>query len=156
MPYSNREYNVITEHNDLGRYNVAFQGEGGINRVFFANGVKITKDLSVGVTASFLFGTLIDNTTIYYPDSTYFLNGRRSLDMRVSDFKLDYGLIYRLPIKNCDITLGFTYSQGTKLASKRDLFIRNMFKGYENMNDNPIDTLLYKEDQEVSSCLPST
>ena len=154
MPYSNREYNVITEHHDLGTYNVAFQGEGGLNRVFFANGLKITKDLSIGVTASYIFGTLIDNTTIYYPDSSYFLNGRRSVDMRVSDFKLDYGLIYRLPIKNCDITLGFTYSQGSKIASKRDLFIRNMFKGYGNLTESPIDTLLYEEDQNVSINIP--
>lgn len=30
---------------------------------------------------------------IYYPDSTYMLNGRRTIDMKVSDFKFDYGII---------------------------------------------------------------
>ena len=154
MPYSNREYNVITDHYDLGFYNVAFQGEGGISKVFFANGFKITKDLSVGVTASYIFGTLIDNTTIYFPDSTYYLNGRRSIDMRISDFKFDYGLMYKLPISSCDVTLGFTYTQGSDIASKRDLFIRNMFKGYGNLAENPIDTLQYIEDEIVNISLP--
>lgn len=155
MPYSNREYNVITEFQDiLGRYNIAYQGEGGISKFFFANGFKLTKDLSVGVTASYIFGTLIDNTTIYFPDSTYYLNGRRSIDMRISDFKFDYGIMYRLPIPNWNITLGLTYSQGSDIASKRDLFIRNMFKGFDNQAENPIDTLLFVEDEIVNINIP--
>ena len=154
MPYANREYNVITEHNDLGSYNVAFQGDGGLSRVFFANGIKITKDLSVGVTASFIFGTLSDNTSIYYPDSTYFLNGKRSIDMRVNDFKLDYGVIYRLPFKKYNLTIGLTYSQGTKIAAKRNIFIRNMFNGFNNQTENPIDTLMYEENEKVNIKVP--
>lgn len=154
MPYTNREYNVITEYNDLGRYNVAFQGEGGLNRVFFANGLRITKDLSVGVTASYIFGTLADNTTIYYPDSTYFLNGRRTIDMRVYDFKFDYGMMYRLPINKYDIVIGLTYSQGANISSERDIFIRNMFKGFGNNSESPIDTLKYIEGENVSLKIP--
>lgn len=154
MPYANREYNVVTEHHDVGTYNVAFQGEGGLNRVFFANGVKITKDLSVGITASYIFGTLTDNTSVYYPDSTHFLNGKRSIGMRVSDFKLDYGVLYRLPIEKYNITIGATYSQGSKIASKRDIFIRNMFKGFGNQVESPIDTLKYIEDEKVNIKVP--
>lgn len=154
MPYSNKEYNVITEHHDVGSYNVAFQGNGGINRVFFANGIKVTKDLSLGVTASYLFGTLSDNTSIYYPDSTYFLNGKRSINMRISDVKFDYGLLYRLPIPNYNITIGLTYSQGADITSKRDIFIRNMFKGFQEHTESPIDTLLYREDEKVNLTIP--
>lgn len=154
MPYTNREYNVITEHHDLGTYNIAFQGEGGLNRVFFANGVKITEDLYVGVTASYIFGTLFDNTSIYHPDSTYFLNGKRSIETRVNDFKFDYGVIYRLPIDRYDISLGATYSQGAKIKSKRDIFIRNMFKGFENNIENPVDTLKYIENENVNIKVP--
>ena len=155
-PYSNREYNVITERYDeaTGAHNVAFEGAGGLNRAFFANGVKITDDLSVGVTASLIFGTLFDNTSVYYPDSTYFLNGKRSINMRINDLKLDYGVLYRLPIPNYNITLGFTYSQGTKISSKRDIFIRNMFKGFGNQVENPIDTLLYVENEKVDIKIP--
>lgn len=156
MPYSNREYNVITERYDevTGAHNVAFEGEGGLNRVFFANGIKITDDLSVGVTASLIFGTLFDNTSVYYPDSTYFLNGKRSINMRISDFKFDYGVLYRLPISKYDVTIGLTYSQGANIASKRDLFIRNMFKGFGNQVENPIDTLSYIEDERVDIRIP--
>ena len=154
MPYANREYNVITKHNNPGSYNIAFQGEGGLNRVFFANGVKISKNLSIGVTASYIFGTLVDNTTIYYPDSVSFLNGKRSIDMRVSDFKLDYGLLYRIPINKYNVTIGLTYSQGSDISAKRDIFIRSMFKGFDNQVESPIDTLKYSENESVSFKIP--
>lgn len=156
MPYSNREYNVITESYDevTGAHNVAYEGSGGLNRVFFANGVKITDDLSVGVTVSYIFGTLFDNTSVYYPDSTYFINGKRSIDMRVNDFKFEYGVLYRLPIPNYNVNVGVRYSQGANIASKRDLFIRNMFKGFGNQVENPIDTLLYVENENVNIKVP--
>lgn len=154
MPYSNREYNVITDHYDMGHYNIEFQGEGGLTRYFFSNGVKITDDLSVGITASYITGTLFDNTSVYYPDSTYFLNGKRSINMRIGDFKLDYGVLYKLPVPDYNITVGLTYSQGSKIASKRDLFIRNMFKGFGNNTESPIDTLAFIENEKVSIKIP--
>lgn len=156
MPYSTREYNVITEHYDdvLGTHNIAFQGEGGLNKAFFANGFKINDDISVGITASYIFGTLFDNTSVYYPDSTFFLNGKRSINMRVNDFKFDYGILYKLPVPDYNITVGLTISQGAKIASKRDIFIRNMFKGFENHTESPIDTLVYVKDENVDIKIP--
>ena len=154
MPYANREYNVITEHSNPGSYNIAFQGEGGLNRVFFANGIKISKNLSVGVTGSYIFGTLVDNTSIYYPDSVSMINGKRSIDMRVSDFKLDYGLLYRIPINKYTVTVGLTYSQGSNISAKRDIFIRSMFKGFGNQVESPIDTLKYEENEKVIIKIP--
>ena len=154
MPYSTKEYNVITEHDDLGSYNVAFQGEGGLNRAFFANGIKLSNNLSLGLTGSFIFGTLSDNTSVYYPDSTFFLNGKRSISTRVSDFKLDYGLIYKFPISSYNVTLGLTYSQGSNMSSKRNIFIRNMFKGFQEHTESPIDTLLYKENENINVTIP--
>lgn len=153
-PYSNKEYNVITNHNDLGSYNVSFQGEGGITKVYIANGFKIGKNLSLGVTASYLFGKLSDITSVYYPDSVFFINGRRSIDTRVSDFKFDYGFIYSIPINSYKLNIGATYSQNTNLSSKRDLFIRNMFKGFEGQSENPIDTLAFEQDEKVEISIP--
>lgn len=153
-PYSNKEYNVITNHNDLGSYNVSFQGEGGITKVYIANGFKIGKNLSLGLTASYLFGKLSDITSVYYPDSVFFINGRRSIDTRVSDFKFDYGFIYSIPINSYKLNIGATYSQNTNLSSKRDLFIRNMFKGFEGQSENPIDTLAFEQDEKVEISIP--
>jgi long-subunit fatty acid transport protein len=74
--------------------------------------------------------------------------------MRVNDFKFDYGILYKLPVTDYNITVGLTISQGAKIASKRDIFIRNMFKGFENHTESPIDTLLYIKDENVNIKIP--
>lgn len=159
MPYSNREYNVITDHYntpETGAYKVSFEGKGGLNRIFFANGFKVTKHLSLGVNLSYIFGTLKDITSVYFPDSIYFINGKRTIDMKIDDFKFDYGLIYSLPMKNDYIlNIGITYSQISNLSSTRNIFIRNMFKGYENLQENPIDTLKYIKGEKIGIRIPN-
>lgn len=158
MPYSNREYNVITDqyNSETGAYKVSFEGSGGLNRVFFANGFKVIKNLSLGVNLSYIFGTLKDITSVYYPDSIFFINGKRTIDMKIDDFKLDYGLIYSLPIKNdYMLNVGITYSQISNLSSTRNIFIRNMFKGYENFQENPIDTLKYIRSEKIRIKIPN-
>ena len=155
MPYSNREYSDITTYYIPGTYNIDFEGSGGLSKAFFANAIKIGKNLSIGVTASYIFGTLSDLTSIYYPDSTFFINGKRSIDMRINDFKFDYGIMYSLPINDYQLNIGLVYSQKSDIAAKRDLFIRTMFKGYGNFVENPIDTLAFIEDEKVYINIPN-
>lgn len=154
-PYSSRDYNVVVDLYNPGSYSINFTGDGGLNQAFFANGFRITKNISVGAKVSYVFGTLSTETMIYYPDSTYMLNGRRTIDMKVSDFKFDYGIIFVLPMKNeYSLTLGLNYTQEAKINGKRDIFIRSMFNGFGNSVENPIDTLKYRKDEKVSFKLP--
>jgi hypothetical protein len=74
--------------------------------------------------------------------------------MRVSDFKLDYGLLYKIPINKYTVTVGLTYSQGSDISANRDIFIRSMFKGFDNQVESPIDTLKYIENEKVSFKIP--
>ncbi|MDE3214205.1 MAG: hypothetical protein KGM98_13300, partial [Bacteroidota bacterium] len=43
-------------------------GNGGVNRYFFANGFRISRHLTVGVTTSFLAGSLMQQDTLVSPD----------------------------------------------------------------------------------------
>lgn len=60
-PYSNIDYLIENsnkvENSDFFAY-YTYQGEGGLNNLFFSNGIKLTKDLSVGLKFSYLFGNL--------------------------------------------------------------------------------------------------
>ncbi|NNK76315.1 MAG: hypothetical protein HKP42_09680 [Maribacter sp.] len=60
MPYSYVGYNFVSEgtnENDELVTNV-FEGNGGLNKVYFSIGYEFVKNLSVGVTANFNFGKL--------------------------------------------------------------------------------------------------
>ena len=60
MPYSSVGYDMVAESVDgngsevLNRY----YGDGGLNKVYLSTGYEIVKNLSIGATASFNFGTL--------------------------------------------------------------------------------------------------
>jgi hypothetical protein len=71
-PYSTVNY-LIDEKLSLksgGSTSIAktVTGSGGINQVYIANGIRLSKNFSVGLTASYLFGSLTRNTLYYYED----------------------------------------------------------------------------------------
>lgn len=71
-PYSTVNY-LIDEKLSIksgGATNIAktVTGSGGINQVYIANGIRLSKNFSVGLTASYLFGSLTRNTLYYYED----------------------------------------------------------------------------------------
>ena len=60
MPLSAVGYNILAENtNESGAVVTdAYAGDGGLSRVYFSAGYEVMKDLSVGVTANFNFGTI--------------------------------------------------------------------------------------------------
>lgn len=63
-PYTSVGYNILSEssttNGDGSTSSVTnqFSGEGGLNKAYLSMGYQITKDLSVGITANFNFGTI--------------------------------------------------------------------------------------------------
>ncbi|MEM9001107.1 MAG: hypothetical protein AAGB24_12655 [Bacteroidota bacterium] len=100
MPYSSVGYDVVSETTNTAQDTVlnTFSGEGGINRVYVSIGAELTKDLSVGGTANFNFGTL-ENVRIQSIDNVQFgtIDSRES---RVNGFDLNFSAMYTPTIKN--------------------------------------------------------
>jgi hypothetical protein len=61
---------------------VEYDGSGGVNRYFFANGFKITKNLSVGINTSFLGGSLTQLDSLVSPDLSTALFTTRNIYIR--------------------------------------------------------------------------
>ncbi len=60
LPYSSVGYNLVSEsinNNDVLVTNI-FEGDGGLNKVYFSVGYEFIENLSAGVTANYVFGTL--------------------------------------------------------------------------------------------------
>lgn len=66
-PFSTREYESTITSSDPVSYAEKFIGEGGINEIYWANGFNIANKLYLGVNSSYLFGTIADETTLYFP-----------------------------------------------------------------------------------------
>ena len=156
-PYSNRAYTSTASFDFEYPYSIDYEGTGGLNKLYWANGFKVYKGLSLGFKMNYIFGNITDETTLYYPNNVYFHNERRTINLSFSDLTFDLGLIYKQQLKNDYLlTFGATYSLPANMNAHRNVYIRTMFKGYGSNTENSIDTILYKSGEKVDVKYPQS
>lgn len=97
-PYSSVGYNLVDERTVSGNSLVnVYSGEGGLTRVFYSVGYEIFKDVSIGATVNFNFGTLDSERLQQVEDVQFGTFDRRS--SRVNGFDFNYALNYSPIIK---------------------------------------------------------
>ena len=154
-PYSNRAYTSTADFDFQYPYSIDYEGSGGLNKLYWANGFKISDKLSLGVKMNYIFGNITDETTLYFPDNIYFHNERRTINLSFSDLTFDFGLIFKQQLKkDYKITFGATYSLPANMKAHRNMFVRTMFKGYGSNTETSIDTIVYKNNEKVSVKYP--
>ena len=156
QPFSTSGYKMVVEGYDtgMGDYHTVFKGSGGLNQVFWTNAFRIGKHFSLGVNAYYVFGDTRNITTIY-PDSTYILGTRRGVDMMVSSFMFDYGLMYDTKVgSDMHLSVGLTYDQGIKLNGKQTLFIRSIMETMDTEIEYLIDTVYYSINDHAKLTMP--
>lgn len=75
-----------------------YSGEGGLNKVYFSVGYEFVKDVSIGVTANYNFGTL-ERQVIQGRENVQF-DSRDKKSSRINGFDLNYALNYTPAINN--------------------------------------------------------
>jgi hypothetical protein len=135
MPYSYLGYSASDVKNldNIGRVLYNYQGSGGLNRAYWGNSFTLFKNLSIGVNASFLFGTLNYDKVINFPDSIYIESFRLRNSTQLKDFLFDFGLQYTARMKDLFLTTGFVYNATTKLNANRDLLGTTFFPGSDQI-----------------------
>lgn len=144
QPYSSLGYKMVVDgmEQSTGRYQTTFEGAGGLNRVIVGTAFKIGKHFALGVNANYVFGDSETLTTLLYPDSTYRMGVRRGVDLMVSSFKFDYGLMFDTKVgDDYHLSVGLTYDQPIKLGGKQTNFFRTIAGDSET--EYLIDTILY-------------
>jgi long-subunit fatty acid transport protein len=141
IPYSNVGYNISSTDNlpEIGNVTRIYTGSGGINRLIWGNGFKITKNLSVGVNTSFLFGSIQQESSSTFPDSAYYINFRQDNNIDVGGFYFDYGAQYTAKIKDIQLTVGAVFGTSMRVNAKTDYFSSTYFT--TSGTDYPKDTI---------------
>ncbi len=127
-PYSeeNYEYSGNRPLNNTGdvlpTYN---QGYGGINKVFWSNGYEFLNHFSVGITTSYLFGSITNKNIILGQGTSIYLS--KNNNTFYSNLYLDYGLQYYASIsKHWDFVIGATFSNQQSLNTETNINILNL------------------------------
>jgi hypothetical protein len=99
MPYSTVNYQLSyigTVANTTDKLSIVEKGDGGLTQLYWSNGVRLHRSFSVGLKASYVFGSLKYEQTNYLLESTSSLNYPITITEKtfVKDAMLAAGISY--------------------------------------------------------------
>lgn len=157
VPYSNVGYNVANyeEYPTTGTVLRVYSGSGGISRVFWGNAFKPFRGLSLGINASYLFGSMDRGGTVYFPDSLNTMNFRANNALTMNDLSFTFGAQYKTKLSSdLFMTLGAVYSPTLNMAAKTDI-IATTFLRSSTGTESVRDTLLMRDDLKGDIVIPT-
>ncbi len=124
-PFSTRGYSIVNTYTTNG-YNDTYQsnisGSGSINRAYIGNAFSPFKNFSIGINASYLFGSLKQNEQITYPSIRY--NGMNIVNSNYfSNFTYDAGMQYKATFGRHTILAGITYNPSQTLSVRTNKLV---------------------------------
>lgn len=148
IPLSNGYYylsNVIKSGDPgydpiAGEVTYVHNGSGSLTQYFLGTGIRIVRNLSVGINMNVIFGELTRLNQFEFADyaSSYSQSGKENL--RINGINFDYGLQYSTRFKkDYFITAGFSYTPKSNLSSS----IMRLGTRSTSYNTLLIDTLNY-------------
>jgi hypothetical protein len=102
-----------------GEYVGYHAGSGGLTNFFLGTGVNITKNFSVGINMTLLFGSIKRVNEYDFADFYHFYNDKVTQQLQLSGMNLDYGIQYAIPLKkDYYFNAGASFSSGKYYKSK--------------------------------------
>ena len=145
-PFSDIGYGIENseEIENIGKVNYTYSGEGGLNQLYWGNAFKICKGLSIGLNASYMFGSVYAYSNTEFEGSNLF-NTFINDAYFVDGIYLDAGIQYMFNIgENHRIGLGAVYSNTAYIWAKEKLLVNSYSGTY--ISTTLYDTVLYKDD----------
>jgi hypothetical protein len=107
-PFSTVHYNIQSNRQIGDNTSLEYDGSGGVTQFYFGNAFQLSKNLSIGVTGSFLHGALDRKETI---TSGLALGTQVNNQIYVNKGMLDFGLQYQFFFgENKSLTIGAVYT----------------------------------------------
>lgn len=130
-----------------------FKGEGGVNQFYIGAGYSINSNWSLGLNASYIFGTLDRSKSNEFPDSTGFLNVRQTNSTNIGSLFINYGIQYQKDLSNDKyITIGLNGNPASNLSATRNTVSTRYY--YVNSTERTIDTIQNTIDQSGKVYFP--
>jgi long-subunit fatty acid transport protein len=158
MPYSNVGYNMqgtqVVEN--IGKMVSVYKGSGGLNKAYIGNAFSPVKNLSVGVNMSYLFGNIIKQRAITFPDSGTYANSMVKSTAKLKKINFDMGLIYRIPMKEGRfLQVGLTYNPQQEIDGHAEKIAYTYAYDASTNEEQLKDTISYESGNDGVVVLPT-
>jgi hypothetical protein len=154
MPFSNIGYTLRTSQSVESENSYVFTdwvGTGGLNKVFYLLGVKISKNFSLGGEVAYLNGSLVESrktwAVVQMDNPTYFLSNSRYSGFT---YRGAFQFTADLDKKGTNLTLGGIFSPLQKLRGKYNEIIDQQY------GESYVDSMYYHSGSATPINLPLT
>lgn len=157
MPYSNVGYEMEGAENvaKIGNLISKYDGYGGLSKAYFGSAFSPVKNLSLGINMSYIFGNIVKENVVIFPDSAYYFNTMVRSTARLNKINFDMGLMYRKEMKEGRfIQIGLTYNPLQSLDGNAEL-ITYSFVYDSKALESIVDTISYNNTDKGQVKLPS-
>lgn len=159
MPYSKVGYEMQNSQiiENIGKMYTTYSGSGGLNKAYFGNAFSPVKNLSIGVNLSYIFGSIIKERTITFPDSATFFNTMMKSTARLGKINFDAGLLYRINMKEGRfMQIGLTYNPTQDIDGYAEKFTYSYYYNYATNVETIKDTVNYEAGENGEVTLPAS
>lgn len=162
QPYSAIGYSSFsnTVDSSTGFYQNVQQGSGGLNRFYLGAGWRLSKKISMGINASYMFGQLITTDKVYFNTDSSYLDYAEDRTRFAGGFNFDFGVQYHDSIgakendNKIGYVLGANYQVGGSLNATQQLYARTVFRS--SAADFRRDTVAFEDGAEGKIVIPNT
>ncbi len=158
MPFSQVGFEMQNSQfvDDIGNSVFTYSGSGGLNKAYFGNAFSPVKNLSVGVNMSYIFGNIIKQRTVTFPDSGAFANTMIKSTARLNKLNFDAGLIYRKNFKEGKfVQIGLTYNPVQNINGFAEKITYSYSYDYSTNIEKIKDTVSYEAGDNGEVILPT-
>lgn len=122
-------------------------GVGGVNLLESSHALRLGNTLSLGYSAGWVFGTLIDQSLFYIPDSTNFRYVEDYRTVQVRGMQQKAGLLLNFKTDTLYHSIGASLQWFNSLNGSQERLVRSMYLagGYLNPEDTILKSSLYKQ-----------
>ena len=156
VPFSDVGYSVADyeEFPESGTVVRLYQGSGGINRLFWGNAFQPFRNFSIGFNASYLFGSMIRENQVLFPDSLTALNFKEAVYVSMNDLYFNFGAQYQAKLRNnLFLNLGAVFAPTLQMSASTDL-LSTTFLLASDGSESVRDTLVITEDYKGKITIP--
>lgn len=142
-PFSSMNYNILSKRKftESSSVDLVFRGSGGLTQFYVGYGYSITKHLSVGFNAAYVFGNVEKEEIINSGSSSGVGVSNRTT---VSKPAIDWGAQYSFPLAtDKKLTFGLTYHHRLKLKT------RGTVSAYEDFGQDSLFTVTKEVDDYI-------
>ena len=139
LPFSSIGYEINTHDPDYNA-DMSYYGDGGISKIYFGGAYEPFKGFSVGINASYLFGSLNRRKQLIYDDES-FLNSRANSKINLKGYYYELGLLYKKSLsEDNEISFGLTANNNSSIRANRSEIVESFeFSGFFEL---PKDTFV--------------